>query len=66
MQDREKGLEALQEWREELIKTGCMPYCMGPMWPRKTLERLGPQYELVKKIKGLFDPHNIMNPGHLF
>ena len=66
LEQKAKAWEALQEWHEELIRTGAMPYCMGPMWPKKTLDRLGPQYELMKKIKRLLDPNNIMNPGHLF
>jgi len=64
--EEEKGWEALQEWEEELLKRGAVPYSVGPTWPKSALERLGPQFELMKKIRVILDPNNILNPGHLF
>lgn len=34
-----------------------------PNVPRYAWEKLGPVYDLIKKIKREIDPHNILNPG---
>jgi len=56
-------------WRDlhlGLTKLGCVQYVYGPNLPREILEELGPAYELMKRVKKLIDPQNIMNPGVLF
>lgn len=56
-------------WRDlhlGLTKLGCVQYVYGPNLPKEVLEELGPAYELMKKVKKLIDPKNIMNPGVLF
>ena len=64
--EEEKAWEVLQKWGQELVERGAMPYQVGVTWPKLTLDRLGPQFELTKRIKKMLDPNNILNPGHLF
>jgi FAD/FMN-containing dehydrogenase len=65
-EDSEKGKEIDKKYCEMLTKAGAVPYCMGPIFPHEALTRLGPQYELMKRIKKCIDPNNTMNPGQLY
>lgn len=54
-----------KEYNLELVKRGCAQYLAGAH-TREALEELGPNYELIKRMKKLLDPNNILNPGVLF
>lgn len=63
-------MEKLRKWWEEIhvryTKMGCVQYLIGDVHPRMVAEQLGSAYEFVKRIKKEIDPHNIMNPGHIW
>ena len=61
-----KTRELIQEYAQELTKRGAMPYSVGPTWPKETVEMLGPQFELMRKIKMGLDPNHILHSGYLF
>lgn len=56
---------AYREISEYLIKNGVVPYTIGSFQPKIALTSLGPAYRLMRSIKGLLDPRNILNPGQL-
>ena len=63
-----KALEASRRIVEELAdKVGFAPHYVGrTKTSYRPFQKLGAYYELVKRIKKLLDPNNIMNPGQLF
>ncbi|MFH1489507.1 MAG: FAD-binding oxidoreductase [Pseudomonadota bacterium] len=57
--------KAYDEMQEGLAKMGVLPYTFGAYLPRDFMKNLGPSYELMKSIKRLMDPNNILNPSQL-
>ena len=47
----------------QLADKGCSQYLMGDAFPLITFEKLGPLYDLMKKVKRVLDPNDIMNPS---
>ena len=66
--DKQKAIELADEVAAEWIKMGCAPYDGGgKVYNYKVFwSKLGPYYELMKRIKKMLDPNNIMNPGIIF
>lgn len=62
----ETGKKLMVELAEGVVKRGWAPHSLGRLWPREALELMGPHYDLLKRIKKLFDPNNILNPGILY
>ena len=54
------------DFNGQLAVLGCPQYLMGDAFPIAAFERLGPAYDLMKKIKGLLDPNDIMNPSRTY
>lgn len=47
----------------EFSTGGAVPYWCGPLWEKECLSRVPPDFHnLLKKIKGVFDPNNILHP----
>ncbi len=47
----------------ELSTGGAVPYWCGPLWERECLSRVSPAFHnLLRKIKGVLDPNNILHP----
>jgi len=63
-------VENLRHWFDEihieLTKLGCVEYLIGDVFPHIVVDRLGPAYEFIKRIKRVIDPENIMNPSHIW
>lgn len=66
----EKELKQVWEWWKyfniKIAKLGCTQYLMGDGLPKEIYKKIGPLYDLMKKIKITLDPNNIMNPSELF
>ena len=56
-----KMLEMLKQLEDVMFAEGISPYWIGDL-SRSIMWRLGPTYDLYKKIKGTLDPKNILNP----
>ncbi len=47
----------------EFSTGGAVPYWCGPLWEGECLSHVSPNfYDLLKKIKGVLDPNNILHP----
>jgi len=57
--------KAYTEMQEGLAKMGVLPYTFGAFLPKNFMANLGPSYNLMKSIKRLVDPNNILNPNQL-
>jgi FAD/FMN-containing dehydrogenase len=57
--------KAYNETQEGLARMGVLPYTFGAFLPKDFMANLGPSYNLMKSIKQLVDPNNILNPGQL-
>ena len=66
----EKELENLyqahKEFIEKITKLGCTQYLLGDAHPPEAYENLGPLYDLMKRVKTMLDPNNIMNPSTIY
>jgi glycolate oxidase len=62
---RAKIKEAWRELAERMLAHGVNPHPIGALWPREALKKLGPAYDLIRRIKGILDPKNILNPNQL-
>ena len=60
-----KMREAYEEISQSLMEKGVVPYTIGSFQPKQALTNLGSAYALLKSIKNLLDPNNILNPGQL-
>ncbi len=46
------------------MKYGYIPYGVGKLYRRELIDNINPTYlEYIRKIKALFDPNGILNPG---
>ncbi|MGI6604118.1 MAG: FAD-binding oxidoreductase [bacterium] len=54
----------LEELAEIMFAQGVSPYWIGHLSPF-VMWKLGPTYELYKRIKAELDPNNVLNPGML-
>ncbi|MHA1274450.1 MAG: FAD-binding oxidoreductase [Promethearchaeota archaeon] len=63
----EKVKKALREICEVILDIGGVPYKMAP-WAAKMVWEKGDIsfYKLLRKVKDMLDPNNIMNPGKIF
>lgn len=59
-----KVMECAREAQEALLDLGGAPIQIGSLWGRY-MPRLGPHFELLRRIKRAIDPNNIMSPGLL-
>jgi len=63
-------LARLKKWWKELnIKlcaAGCVQYDLGDSFPAQNYKVLGPQWDLVRRIKKTIDPNGIMNPSRTY
>ena len=57
--------KAYTEIQEGLARMGVLLYTFGAYLPKGFMSNLGPSYELMKSIKRLLDPNNILNPSQL-
>ncbi|MEM1539089.1 MAG: FAD-binding oxidoreductase [Candidatus Bathyarchaeia archaeon] len=58
----ERALKAWHEMKTKFIDMGICPYRLGTLWA-KELAETGTYYEVIKRIKRVLDPNNIMAPG---
>jgi len=67
-EDKQKAIDIAFEVLPEWVKMGCNPYDGGGKTFNYKVywQKLGPYYELMKRIKKMIDPNNIMNPGIIF
>jgi len=64
-QDREEEMkvrEAHKELAQRLFKTGAVPFKLAPYWI-EDVEEMKDYLNLIKTLKRVMDPNNIMNPG---
>ncbi len=62
---RESLSEVLKELKAADMKYGYIPYGVGKLYRQELIENLNPTYlEYIRKIKMLFDPNGILNPGN--
>ncbi|MCX8142185.1 MAG: FAD-binding oxidoreductase [Candidatus Nezhaarchaeota archaeon] len=61
-QESELALKAWHEIKNKLLELGACPYRMGALWADQ-MPKFGEYYKLLKKLKKLLDPNNIMSPG---
>ncbi len=65
-ESREKALVRAREFMEALVRIGCVPHRVGTDFLPVLAKNLDPEYyEFVNRIKAMFDPNGIMNPGIL-
>lgn len=57
--------KAYSEMQEGLARMGVLPYTFGAFLPKDFMDNLGPSYSLMKSIKRLVDPNNILSPSQL-
>ncbi len=57
--------KAYAEMQEGLARMGVLAYTFGAFLPKDFMANLGPSYNLMKSIKRLVDPNNILNPSQL-
>lgn len=57
--------KAYSEIQNGLARMGVLPYTMGAFLSKDFMSNLGSSYELMKSIKRLVDPNNILNPNQL-
>lgn len=62
---KENIKRAWNELAERMVGMGVNPHPIGALWPKEVLSNLGSTYELIKKIKKLLDPNNLLNPDQL-
>ena len=66
----EAEVENLYKWHKEFIRRitalGCTQYLLGDAHPSEAYEGLGPLFELMKRVKKMLDPNNIMNPSKIY
>lgn len=64
---REEEDKAIKVWNNikiELMDLGACPYRIGALWADQ-MHRLSTYYKLLKELKRMLDPNNIMAPGIL-
>ena len=60
-----RGRQFYRELQKNFLRQGGNPYCIGAVWPKEVLGNQGAAYELIKKLKEVLDPNNILNPGQI-
>jgi glycolate oxidase len=60
--ETELALRAWHEIKGKLFDAGACPYRMGALWADH-MPKLGAYYDLLKRLKKVLDPNNIMAPG---
>jgi len=58
--------ECHKEFIRRITRLGCTQYLLGDAHPEEAYENLGPLYDLMKRVKKLLDPNNIMNPSKIY
>ncbi|MEM0232759.1 MAG: FAD-binding oxidoreductase [Candidatus Nezhaarchaeales archaeon] len=61
-QEAELAIKVWNEIKNKLFELGACPYRMGALWADQ-MPKLGLYYEVLKKLKRILDPNNIMAPG---
>ncbi len=61
-----RGKKLMRDIADAVVKKGWTPHCLGKIWPKESMSLMGTHYELIKNIKKLVDPNNIMNPDILY
>ena len=64
-ESREKTRELIEKYFELGMSLGLAPHYIGLLRQNVIMSKLGPTYELLKTIKKILDPNNIMVPGLL-
>ncbi|MBI5969239.1 MAG: FAD-binding oxidoreductase [Deltaproteobacteria bacterium] len=57
--------KAYTEMQQGLARMGVLAYTFGAFLPKDFMANLGPSYSLMKSLKALIDPNNILNPSQL-
>jgi FAD/FMN-containing dehydrogenase len=62
---RESLREVLVDLKAADMKYGYIPYGVGKLYRQELISNINPTYlEYIRKIKTLFDPNGILNPGN--
>ncbi|MEM0240870.1 MAG: FAD-binding oxidoreductase [Candidatus Nezhaarchaeales archaeon] len=61
-QETELAIKVWNEIKNRLFDLGACPYRMGALWADQ-MPKLGAYYEVLKRLKRVLDPNNIMAPG---
>jgi FAD/FMN-containing dehydrogenase len=62
---KERVRELFEEVSEALINTGAFFYRPYGSWANMVYSRTGNLNPVLRKVKGILDPNNVMNPGKL-
>jgi glycolate oxidase len=65
-EERDRLWKFSQDFNTRITRLGCTQYLMGDTLPPIVYEKLGPLYDLMKRMKQFMDPKNIMNPTEMY